>query len=123
VTQHAGTDNGAQVRNNIVCNSAGTNLSVMTQNVSNNLTASCPAFANAAGTDFHLASGSIAIDQGTTLAEVPTDKDGVTRPQGSAYDIGAYEFGQSAPVLFLPPPTNVRITNYPNGGTGIGPGC
>jgi parallel beta-helix repeat protein len=41
--------------------------------------------------DFHLQSTSPAIDAGTTISEVTTDKDGTTRPQGSAYDIGAYE--------------------------------
>jgi hypothetical protein len=35
--------------------------------------------------------GSPAIDAGMTLSDVPTDGDGVARPQGSAFDIGAYE--------------------------------
>lgn len=51
-----------------------------------------PTFVNAAGADFHLQSSSAAKDAGTMLASVPTDKDGVSRPQGSAYDIGAYEY-------------------------------
>ena len=42
--------------------------------------------------DYHLASGSNAIDQGSTLAGVTADRDGVTRPQGQAYDVGAYEY-------------------------------
>jgi hypothetical protein len=49
-----------------------------------------PLFASA-GSDFHLSAGSPGVDAGESLAEVPTDKDGVPRPQGSAYDIGAYE--------------------------------
>ena len=48
------------------------------------------------GTDYHLQSGSPLIDAGTTIASVTTDKDGVARPQGSAYDIGAYEVSGSA---------------------------
>ncbi len=42
--------------------------------------------------DYHLGEGSPAIDSGL---EVPltTDLDGCARPQGSGYDIGAYEFG------------------------------
>src|SRR5438093_5022735 len=46
--------------------------------------------------NFHLQSTSPAIDAGTTLASVMTDYDGVTRPQGSAYDIGAYEYATAA---------------------------
>jgi hypothetical protein len=43
------------------------------------------------GSDYHLQSSSPAKDAGTTIATVTTDKDGNARPQGSAYDIGAYE--------------------------------
>jgi hypothetical protein len=50
-------------------------------------------FVNAGAADFHLRSGSPAIDAGVTLALVTQDRDGVPRPQppGGAYDIGAYE--------------------------------
>lgn len=37
-------------------------------------------------------SGSPLIDAGTTIATIPDDIAGTTRPQGSAYDIGAYEY-------------------------------
>jgi len=54
--------------------------------------------------DYHLASGAIAIDAGTTSCAsgvgscVPlTDFDGIIRPQGTAYDIGAYEFRPLGP--------------------------
>jgi Periplasmic copper-binding protein (NosD) len=43
-------------------------------------------------TDFRLRSDSPAIDRGTPLAEVQTDFDGVSRPQGCCHDMGAYEF-------------------------------
>jgi hypothetical protein len=36
--------------------------------------------------------GSPAIDTGVTLAVVTTDIEGTSRPQGSSYDIGAYEY-------------------------------
>lgn len=49
-----------------------------------------PLFANAAGGDFHLTAQSPAVDHGTTTA-APTDLDGNPRPQGAAFDIGAYE--------------------------------
>ena len=51
-----------------------------------------PLFINPGSQDFHLQSGSAAIDKGLALTDVPNDKDGIRRPVGSAYDIGAYEF-------------------------------
>jgi PKD repeat protein len=51
-----------------------------------------PLFVNAAAADFHVQAGSAAIDRGTTLTEVISDFDGISRPQGGAYDIGAYEY-------------------------------
>lgn len=57
---------------------------------SNNLSTN-PSFVNAGTGDFHLQLGSLSIDTGFTVSAVTTDFDGVTRPQGSAYDVGAYE--------------------------------
>jgi hypothetical protein len=42
--------------------------------------------------DFRLKQDSPLIDSAARLNEVPTDKDGITRPAGSGWDIGAYEF-------------------------------
>ncbi len=50
------------------------------------------AFVDAAGHDYHLAAGSPAIDQGDSIAEVVLDRDAVSRPQGGAPDVGAYEW-------------------------------
>src|ERR1041385_6536683 len=49
---------------------------------------------NAGGGDFHLLSGSPAVDKGADLSATgfTIDIAGVTRPQGPAYDIGAYEY-------------------------------
>jgi len=83
-----------------------------------------PVFANRAGNDFHLTSTSTspAKDAGLTVVPnntlVPTteqgkakDKDGVPRPQGTAFDMGAYEYfvGGSTTTTENPPP-NVRVT-------------
>lgn len=82
------------IRNNIIYNNA--NGSIVNDGgggpvtESNNLTTD-PSFVDAASYDFRLQSGSAAKDGGMTLAEVPSDFLGVSRPQGSAYDIGAYE--------------------------------
>jgi parallel beta-helix repeat protein len=58
-----------------------------------------PAFVNPSAEDFHLTENSEAIDRGATLASVSTDKDGIARPQGSAYDMGAYEFVSGMPTF------------------------
>jgi hypothetical protein len=61
-----------------------------------------PAFVNGPSTmptspDFRLQSGSPAIDRGLSLPLVTVDFAGAPRPQGSGYDIGAYE-GDSSNV-------------------------
>jgi len=48
-------------------------------------------FVNPGSNDYHLKTGSPAINAGTTLADCTDDKEGVSRPQGGAYDIGCYE--------------------------------
>jgi len=51
-----------------------------------------PQFVNPAEKNFHLLRGSAAIDKGIPLGEVSHDKDGIKRPQGTAPDLGAFEF-------------------------------
>lgn len=48
-------------------------------------------FVDAAGSDFHLSATSPARDAGIAHAELPADRDGVSRPQGAGVDVGAYE--------------------------------
>jgi len=57
-----------------------------------------PLFTNAAAGDFSLQAGSPAIDAGVPLAAFATDIAGVARPQGSAWDRGAYEFASGGPT-------------------------
>ena len=49
-------------------------------------------FVNSAGQDYHLTVGSSLIDSGVSISDVTVDRDGVSRPQDSGYDVGAYEF-------------------------------
>lgn len=67
---------------------------VFTGNIVN---VSDPAFVNAPATlpaspNFSLTARSPAIDKGLTITEAKIAFDGITRPQGRAYDIGAYEY-------------------------------
>jgi hypothetical protein len=57
-----------------------------------NRSVSSDAFVNAAAHDYRLAPGSAAIDAGIALSGVATDRVGIPRPQGYAYDVGAYEW-------------------------------
>jgi hypothetical protein len=68
-----------------------------------------PRFANAAADDFHLQSSSAAIDAGLALAQVATDKDGVARPKGAAYDAGAYEFVPALTLYATPGNYSLRL--------------
>lgn len=92
---------GTVVRNNITWGNTGTDY----QNAgtgtiaSNNLCSSgCavssdPVFVSAAGHNYRLQVSSPAKDTGVTLSSVfTTDADGIPRPQGPAWDIGAYEY-------------------------------
>jgi parallel beta-helix repeat protein len=74
---------------------------------SNNLTTN-PNFVDAASNNFRLLSSSTAIDAGITLSAVPVDFSLGRRPQGSAYDIGAYEFGGGTGSM-ISPPRNLRV--------------
>ena len=56
-----------------------------------NMSVGADAFVNAAAHDYRLAPRSAAIDAGIALAGVATDRAGVQRPHGSAFDVGAYE--------------------------------
>jgi hypothetical protein len=49
-------------------------------------------FVDAGASDYHLKTGSPAIDKGIPLMDVVVDLEGAARPAGAGYDIGAYEF-------------------------------
>lgn len=107
VFQTFGSCTNCHVKNNLFKNSiAGNGLLIDNRvSVSNNtaLDSSTQFVAytqyDTAGNDLHLAAGdTVAKDQGVDLSslgftELNFDKDGVARPQGAAWDIGAYEYG------------------------------
>ena len=49
-------------------------------------------YVNPGSFDLHLKLSSPAINASIMLSLVPTDMDGVPRPQGTSHDIGAYEY-------------------------------
>lgn len=83
-----GTDRGHQARNNICWANGGGISGTFTLGI--NLFVD-PLFTNEATKDFTLTDTSPALNTCATLTEVPDDLLGVLRPQGSAYDCGAYE--------------------------------
>ena len=72
------TNYSGQDQNSLVCYNPNTEL-----------------FENISTCDFHLVSGSIAIDAGTSEDAPSVDYDGLNRPQGAGYDIGAFEYETS----------------------------
>jgi hypothetical protein len=58
---------------------------------SSNLAVGSAAFVNTGAHNYQLAAGSPAIDRGVSVSDVTRDRQGTARPQGSSYDIGAYE--------------------------------
>jgi hypothetical protein len=68
-----------------------------------------PRFVDAAAGDFHVQSQSAAVDAGIALAQVATDKDGVARPRGAAYDVGAYEFVPALSLMATPGDRSLRL--------------
>jgi parallel beta-helix repeat protein len=66
-------------------------------------------FVDAPNGDFHLKQSAAAVDQGAVVSgDVDADRDGVARPQGGGFDVGAYEL-PSGDGLPPAPPKNLRI--------------
>jgi hypothetical protein len=93
----AGIDWGGVMTNVTVSHNLAFNATVTTTpppgvTLAGNVDNTDPLFVNAPGADFHLRAASPAINAGLNLSSVPNDFDGVTRPQGAGWDIGAFEF-------------------------------
>jgi hypothetical protein len=74
-------------------------------------------FVNHNNGDFHLLPSSQPLDIGTSLVSsiVAVDADGVVRPQGSGYDIGAYEYKSTTSVEDEKVVNDFKLyQNYPN---------
>ena len=77
-----------------------------------------PGFAQTDSENLHLVPGSNCIDAGTAINASSEDFDGVTRPQGTGYDIGAYEYngvGTTENLICLPI-KSLTISTFPNPG-------
>jgi hypothetical protein len=75
------------VRNVLVL---GTSLPTEAKGPSN-MALPASAFVNPAAHNYQLAAGAAALDAGVSIADVKVDRQGTKRPQGKAYDIGAFE--------------------------------
>lgn len=85
----------SQIKNNLIYGSGTKDLTnhAATTSLSKNLEGNNynPKFQNPDSFDFHLQSGSPAIDAGLELSEIVNDFDYNSRPKGLSHDIGAYE--------------------------------
>lgn len=61
-----------------------------------------PNLVNPANGNFHLQAASPCVDSASTITLTTPDYEGIKRPQGSAYDIGAYEYTGNDPKKYLP---------------------
>jgi parallel beta-helix repeat protein len=92
----------ALIKNNILYKNGATIYNAGSGTVlANNLTRD-PKFVDPVAGNFALQPTSPAIDAGTTLIEIRDDFNGVPRPQGAAYDIGAYEYKATSPASVEP---------------------
>ena len=82
-------DSGVITGNNITSNNGSHFASYINLSPSNNMRL--------------LSTDTLFRDKGTTLSDFSIDKDGVTRPQGPAWDIGAYEYSGQGAELPAPP--------------------
>ncbi len=88
---HPGAQN-VTVRNNIAYLNDDFDIRTEPENIVDHNLTTDPLFVNEAMQDFHLQSGSTAIDAGSPDSAPEDDYDNVSRPQEAGFDVGAYEY-------------------------------
>ena len=90
---------------NCAYNSLSTNFTGTVTNTVDITTTTTGLFTDPTNNLWTLATGSVLVDMGTATGAPVTDLSGVTRPQGSGVDIGAYEYLLSAnnPIVYEKP--------------------
>ena len=119
VTDHKnGTpSSGVTVRNNISTDFSFSGGVTEDHNIEITMSQASTYFFNPSGGtgNYHLISTSSAVDAGSSVNAPNVDKDGVARPQGNGFDIGAYEFTTAASVDEETLPNDfILFQNYPN---------
>lgn len=106
LNQYAATISGSTFDHNLVYPGTGVIASSAGLTITSNLSGSsaAPNFVSAGNYDFHLQSGSAAVDSGVNNSSVPIDLEGTARPQGSSTDNGAYELATATTGPTIPPP-------------------
>jgi len=101
MTRYAATINGCLFDHNLIYGVSGVIGDTSGFSISANQTGANPNFVNAGAYNFHVNSGSPAIDSGVNSTSVPNDLENNNRPQGSSTDLGAYEYGSAStpPVI------------------------
>jgi hypothetical protein len=84
-----------------------------------NLAVDANTFVDAAAADYHLLPEGRGVDAGEALPEVSHDRDGVARPQGRAWDVGAYERSSTACSDTAAPSQASTTTFQPSGRRGV----
>ena len=87
-----GSTSNVTVENNLTLGGTAVDNVATGMTLSNNVNNTDPLLVNASALDFHLRAASPAIGAGISLSYVTNDFDGVSRPQGAPYAIGAYQF-------------------------------
>lgn len=107
IYQDQNNNTGVDISNNSIYNSNGTAPSggaYPGDNIAETWLKD-PKFTNAEGLDFHLQGTSPLINKGVTISGVSNDYEGTSRPQGSAFDIGAFEYSGQISSTPIPNPT------------------